>query len=103
MNPNDAHVAQEMEPRFYGLDAWRDAPYYTDRERAALEWAEALVTYEHVPYDVYERARQQFSEKELVELGMIAVSLDGWHRLAVAFRSEAGTDQPKQQHEQARA
>ena len=99
MHSKDARAAGETEQRLYGLDAWREAPYYTDRERAALEWTEALtlVAEGHVPDDVYERARGQFSEKELVELGMIAVAINGWNRLAIAFRSEAGTYQPRQQ------
>ena len=99
MHSKDARAAGETEQRLYGLDAWREAPYYTERERAALEWTEALtlVAEGHVPDDVYERARGQFSEKELVELGMIAVAINGWNRLAIAFRSEAGTYQPRQQ------
>src|SRR5205823_4673103 len=81
----------ETEQRLYGLDAWREAPYYSDRERAALEWTEALtqITDGHVSDDVYERAKRQFSEKELVELALIAVAINGWNRLAIAFRSQA--------------
>jgi len=98
MHSKDARAGGETEQRLYGLDAWREAPYYTDRERAALEWTEALtrVTDGHVPDEVYERAKRQFSEKELVELAMIAVAINGWNRLAIAFRSEAGTYQPQQ-------
>jgi AhpD family alkylhydroperoxidase len=97
MHSKDARAQGETEQRLYGLDAWREAPYYTDRERAALEWTEALtlVTQGHVPDDVYERARKQFSEKELVDLSMIAVAINGWNRLAIAFRSEAGAYQPQ--------
>jgi AhpD family alkylhydroperoxidase len=99
MHSKDARALGETEQRLYGLDAWREAPYYTDRERAALEWTEALtmVTQGHVPDDVYERARKQFSEQELVELSMIAVAINGWNRLAIAFRSEAGSYQPPAQ------
>jgi AhpD family alkylhydroperoxidase len=79
MHSKDARALGETEQRLYGLDAWREAPYYTDRD------------------EVYERARRQFSERELVELGMIAVAINGWNRLAIAFRSEAGTYQPRQQ------
>src|SRR5215471_1412585 len=88
MHSKDARAAGETEQRLYGLDAWREAPYYSERERAALEWVEALtlVAEGHVPDDVYERARGQFSEKELVELLMIAVAINGWNRLAIAFR-----------------
>ena len=97
MHSKDARALGETEQRLYGLDAWREAPYYTDRERAALEWTEALtrITEGHVPDEVYERARSQFSEKELVELSMIAVAINGWNRLAIAFRAEAGTYQPR--------
>jgi AhpD family alkylhydroperoxidase len=97
MHSKDARSLGETEQRLYGLDAWREAPYYTDRERAALEWTESLtlVTEGHVPDEVYERTREQFSEKELVDLSMIAVAINGWNRLAIAFRSEAGSYQPQ--------
>ena len=96
MHSKDARAEGETEQRLYGLDAWREAPYYSERERAALEWIEALtlVTEGHVPDEVYERARRQLSETELVELSMIAVAINGWNRLAIAFRAEAGTYQP---------
>src|SRR5438477_1138099 len=98
MHSKDARAEGETEQRLYGLDAWREAPYYSDRERAALEWTEALtqITDGHVSDDVYERAKRQFREKELVELALIAVAINGWNRLAIAFRSEAGTYQPQQ-------
>jgi AhpD family alkylhydroperoxidase len=98
MHSKDARAHGETEQRLYGLDAWREAPYYSDRERAALEWIEALtlIAEGHVPDDIYERARRQFSEKELVELSMVGVAINGWNRLAIAFRSEAGTYQPRQ-------
>ncbi|MGZ6124946.1 MAG: carboxymuconolactone decarboxylase family protein [Myxococcales bacterium] len=98
MHSKDARALGETEQRLYGLDAWREAPYYTERERVALEWTEALtrITDGHVPDEVYERARKQFSEKELVELAMVAVAINGWNRLAIAFRSEAGSYQPRQ-------
>ena len=98
MHSKDARAEGETEQRLYGLDAWREAPYYSDRERAALEWTEALtqITDGHVSDDVYERAKRQFREKELVELALIAVAINGWNRLAIAFRSEAGAYQPQQ-------
>src|SRR5206468_6470865 len=70
MHSKDARALGETEQRFYGLDAWRETPYYTDRERAALEWTEAvtLVSQTHVPDDVYQRVRAQYSEKEIVDL-----------------------------------
>jgi AhpD family alkylhydroperoxidase len=97
MHSKDARSLGETEQRLYGLDAWREAPYYSDRERAALEWTESLtlITQGHVPDEVYESARKQFSEKELVDLSMIAVAINGWNRLAIAFRSEAGSYQPQ--------
>jgi AhpD family alkylhydroperoxidase len=97
MHSKDARAEGETEQRLYGLDAWREAPYYTDRERTALEFTEALtnVSEGHVADEVYDRARKQFSEKELVELAMIAVAINGWNRLAIAFRSEAGLYQPQ--------
>ena len=97
MHSKDARAEGETEQRLYGLDAWREAPYYSERERAALEWVEALtlVAESHVPDEVYERARRQFSEVELVELAMIAIAINGWNRLAIAFRAEAGTYQPQ--------
>jgi len=96
MHSKDARAEGETEQRLYGLDAWREAPYYSERERAALEWIEALtlITEGHVPDEVYERVRRQFNESELVELSMIAVAINGWNRLAIAFRAEAGTYQP---------
>ena len=96
MHWKDARAAGESEQRLYGLDAWRESPYYDDRERAALEWVESLtdITDGHVPDDVYERARAQFSEKELVDLALATVAINGWNRLAIAFRSEAGKYQP---------
>jgi AhpD family alkylhydroperoxidase len=96
MHWKDARAAGETDQRLYGLDAWREAPYYTDRERLALELTEAItnITDGHVPDELYERARKQFSEKELVELTMIAVAINGWNRLAITFRSEAGSYQP---------
>ena len=96
MHSKDARALGETEQRLYGLDAWREAPYYTDRERAALEWIEALtlVREGHVADDVYERVRQQFSERELVDLSILAVAINGWNRLAIAFRTEAGSYQP---------
>ncbi len=98
MHTKDARAAGETEQRLYGLDAWREAPYYSDRERAALSWTESvtLVSHDHVPDEVYEEARRQFSEKELVDLTMAVIAINGWNRLAISFRSVAGTYQPGQ-------
>jgi AhpD family alkylhydroperoxidase len=96
MHTKDARARGESEQRLYLLDAWREAPFYTDRERAALEWAEAvtLVADTHVPDDVFERARAQFEESELVDLTLAVVAINGWNRLNVAFRNVPGMYQP---------
>ena len=92
MHAIDARAGGESEQRIYLLDAWREAPFYSDRERAALAWTEAvtLVGQTHVPDDVYEEARRHFSEEELVNLTWAVVVINGWNRIAVAFRSEPG-------------
>lgn len=96
MHTKDARAHGETEQRLYGLSAWREAPFYTDRERAALAWTEAvtLVADGHVPDEVYEQARQHFDEKELVDLTFAIVAINGWNRLAVGFRALAGTYEP---------
>src|ERR1700741_3427558 len=83
MHSKDLRATGETEQRLYLLDAWRESPLYTDRERAALEWAESvtLITQGHVPDEVFERARAQFSEEELINLTMAVVSINGWNRL----------------------
>jgi AhpD family alkylhydroperoxidase len=95
MHSKDARTEGETEQRLYGLSAWRECPYYTDRERAALEWTEAvtLVSRDQVPDDVYERTRGQFSEGELASLTMAVVAINGWNRIAIAFRAVPGTYQ----------
>lgn len=100
MHSKDLRAEGETEQRLYVLDAWREAPFYTERERAALEWAESvtLVTKDHVPDEVYERARAQFSEEELVNLTLAVVAINGWNRLNIAFRTEAGSYQPATKH-----
>jgi AhpD family alkylhydroperoxidase len=96
MHSKDARAAGESELRLYLLDAWREAPCYTERERAALEWTEALtlVGKDHVPDEVYATARSQFSEQELVDLALAVVAINGWNRLSIAFRAEAGSYRP---------
>ena len=92
MHSKDARAAGETEQRLYGLEAWRETPYYSARERAALEWTEALtlVAENGVPDEVYERVRQQFSEDELAHLSLAIVSINGWNRLNVAARTVPG-------------
>ena len=98
MHSKDLRAAGETEQRLFVLDAWREAPFYTDRERAALTWAEAvtLVTEGHVPDEVYEEAKKQFSEQELIDLTLAVTTINSWNRLNIAFRTEAGTYQPGQ-------
>ncbi len=93
MHSLDLRAAGESEQRIYLLDAWRESPFYTDRERAAFAWTEAvtLVTNGHVPEDVYQQGRQQFSEEELVNLTLAIVAINGWNRLNVSFRTLPGT------------
>ena len=92
MHSKDARAAGETEQRLYGLNAWRETRYYSVRERAALEWTEALtlVTEGHVPDEVYERVRQEFSEDELAHLSLAIVAINGWNRLNVAARTVPG-------------
>ena len=92
MHSKDTRANGETEQRLYGLEAWRETPYYSARERAALEWTEAvtLVADTGVPDDVYERAREQFSEEELVHLTLAVVAINGWNRLNVAARTVPG-------------
>ncbi len=98
MHWKDLRAGGEKEQRLYGLDAWAESPYYTDRERAALAWTEAVtrLTGGHVPDTVYEQARRFFSEKELVDLTLAVVAINGWNRLNIAFHTPAGTYQPGQ-------
>jgi AhpD family alkylhydroperoxidase len=93
MHSKDARASGETEQRLYGLNAWRETPYYSARERAALEWTEALtlVSETYVPDEVYERVRQQFTEDELVNLSLAVVAINGWNRLNVAARTVPGS------------
>jgi AhpD family alkylhydroperoxidase len=95
MHTQDARAAGETEQRLYALSAWREAPFYTERERAALAWAESVTTLEgHVPDAVYEEAREHFTEKELADLTWAVVSINGWNRLAISLRAVPGTYKP---------
>ena len=97
MHTKDARLAGETEQRIYALNAWRETPFFSDRERAALEWTEALtrVSETHVPDDVYERVSAQFNEAELVALTFAVVVINSWNRLAVSLRAPVGTYQPR--------
>lgn len=96
MHTKDARAAGETEQRLYLLGAWRETTFYSARERAALAWAEALthLAGHGVPDELYEEAKQQFAEKEMVDLSLAIIAINGWNRLAVPFRAEAGTYQP---------
>jgi AhpD family alkylhydroperoxidase len=96
MHWKDARAAGESEQRLYGLEAWREASYYSDRERAALEWTEAVtrVADDHVPDATYEAVRGHFADKELVDLTWAIAAINAWNRVAIAFRSEAGKYRP---------
>jgi AhpD family alkylhydroperoxidase len=89
MHTRDARAKGEREERIYLLDAWHESPLYSERERAALAWTEAvtLVSQTHVPDEVYEQARTQFSEEELVKLTLLVTTINAWNRFAIAFRS----------------
>src|SRR5689334_4767929 len=89
MHTNDARKHGESDERMHLLNAWREAPVFSERERAALAWVEAvtLIADGHAPDEVYEEARERFSEKELVDLTMAIVTINGWNRLAIAFRA----------------
>ncbi len=100
MHSKDLRAAGDTEQRLYVLDAWREAPFYTDRERAALAWAEAvtLVAEGHVPDAVYEEARSQFTEEELVNLTLAVATINAWNRFSISFRSVPGAYQPQRAH-----
>jgi AhpD family alkylhydroperoxidase len=97
MHTKEARAAGETEQRLHLLPAWREAPCYSDRERAALAWAEALtqLSANGVPDELYAGVRRHFDEKALVDLTLAIIGINGWNRLAVPFRSETGSYQPK--------
>jgi AhpD family alkylhydroperoxidase len=96
MHWKDLRAIGENEQRLYSHDAWRECPYYTDRERAALAWTEAvtLITNGHVPDEVYDEVRAEFNEKELSDLTLAVSTTNAWNRLAIAGRTTPGTYQP---------
>jgi len=99
MHTKDARAAGETEQRLYAVPVWRETPFFTPRERAALAWTEAVTELgrEGVPDDVYEAARAQFGEGELVRLTLAVIAINGWNRLSIAFRTEVGTYRPKRE------
>jgi AhpD family alkylhydroperoxidase len=100
MHWKDLRAAGETEQRLYGLDAWDESPYYSDRERAALAWTEAVTNIRegHVPDPIYDRVRKFFSEKELADLTLAVAAINSWNRLSIAARTVPGTYQPPKSH-----
>jgi AhpD family alkylhydroperoxidase len=92
MHSLDARAAGETEQRLYALDAWRETPFFDERERAALAWIEAvtMVSVTHVPDALYEETRRHFRDKEIVDLTYVAVAINSWNRLAIALRAVPG-------------
>jgi AhpD family alkylhydroperoxidase len=98
MHSKDARALGETEQRLYELNAWRETPFYSERERAALEWTESLtlVSQTHVPDETYEAVKKHFSEKEIVDLSILVSLINMWNRLAIAARTVPGTYKAKQ-------
>jgi AhpD family alkylhydroperoxidase len=96
MHWKDLRSIGEGEQRLYGLDAWEESPYYTERERAAIKWTEAvtLLTEGHVSERVYEEVRSHFSAKELCDLTLAIATINAWNRLSISARLDAGRYQP---------
>lgn len=97
MHTKDARAEGETEQRLYALAAWREAPFYSERERAALAWTEAITNIQqgHASDEDYAKARAQFSEEELAKLTFAITQINSWNRLAIAFRAEVGSYQPR--------
>src|SRR5439155_21530467 len=95
MHTKDARARGEAEQRLYALDAWRETAFFSERERAGLAWAETVtrVAETHMPNEAFEHARQHFTEKELVDLTLAIVAINGWNRLGIALRKVPGTYQ----------
>lgn len=98
MHWKDARAIGETEQRLYGLDAWRESPYYTDRERAALAWTEALtlISSTHAPDEEYAELQKHFSEKEIVDLVYAISAINAWNRIAISLRAVPGRYRPPQ-------
>jgi len=98
MHWKDARALGETEQRLYGLDAWRESPYYTDRERAALAWTEAVthISASHAPDEAYDELQKHFSEAEIVDLVYLISTINAWNRIAISLRAVPGRYQPPQ-------
>lgn len=97
MHAKDARSEGETEQRLYCISAWRETPFYTEKEKAALAWAEALTDLPHdeVSKELFDEVRKQFGEKEMVDLTTAIVAINGWNRFGVGFRSTPGTYESK--------
>lgn len=98
MHSKDLRAKGESEQRLFVLDAWREAPFYSARERAALAWAEALTifTVGHVPDAIYEAAQKEFTEQELIDLTIAVITINSYNRINIAFPATVGNYQPGQ-------
>ena len=96
MHWKDLKAIGEQDQRLYELDAWQESPFYSERERSALAWTEAVtrVAESRVPDELYNEVRKQFSEKELADLTLAIATINAWNRLAIAARTVPGTYQP---------
>lgn len=96
MHTKDARRAGETEQRLYALSAWRETPFYTDRERAALAWTEAVteISKGGISQELFEETSKHFNEKEMVDLTMAVIAINGWNRLAISFATVPGSYNP---------
>ncbi len=101
MHTKDARAGGESEQRIYALSAWRETPFYSPRERAALAWPEAvtLISHNGVSDELFEQTQQHFNEKELVDLNWAVATINAWNRVAISFRSVPGHYQPRKKAE----
>ena len=97
MHTKDARAGGETEQRLYGLSAWRESPFFTARERAAIGWTEAITNIQegHATQAAYDEARQEFEEGDLVKLTFAITTINTWNRIAIAFRPDVGIYQPQ--------
>lgn len=96
MHTKDARSHGESEQRLYGVSAWRETPFYSERERAALAWTESVtrISESQVPEEFFQQVKQHFTEKELVDLTLAVIAINSWNRLAISFRTQVGSYQP---------
>lgn len=96
MHTKDARSQGESEQRLYGVSAWQEAPFYNERERAALAWTESVtkISEAQLPDEIYNLVKKHFTERELVDLTLAVIAINSWNRLAISFRTPAGSYQP---------